>query len=146
MIDLAGLPQVLWPDHCVQGEAGANLHPGLDGSRIHHVVFKGVDRDVDSYSAFFDNGRRRATGLSDYLRQAGVAWVAIMGLATDYCVKFTALDAAALGLRTIVVEDGCRGVELQAGDVQAALREMEQAGVRIISSAALLNELENHRQ
>jgi len=136
MIELGGLPQILWPDHCVQDSAGAEFHPRLDRSRVARVFHKGVDADIDSYSGFFDNGHRRSTGLGEYLREQNVTDVYLLGLATDYCVKYSALDAVKLGFATHVIEDGCRGVELKAGDVQSALDEMRAAGVNITDSAA----------
>lgn len=131
IIDLDGLEQVLWPDHCVQGSSGARFVNGLDQSRLTEVVQKGTDRSVDSYSGFFDNARRKATGLEAVLRNAGVDAVDIMGLATDYCVLFTALDAVDLGFRTTVIAAGCRPVELEPGDGAAALKRMEAAGVTV---------------
>jgi nicotinamidase/pyrazinamidase len=137
MTDLGGLPQVLWPDHCVQGSQGAEFHRDLDRTRVARVFHKGVDADIDSYSGFFDNGHRRSTGLGEYLRERAVTDVYILGLATDYCVKYSALDALKLGFTTHVIEDGCRGVELNPGDVQAAIDEMRAAGVEITNSAAI---------
>src|SRR5688500_5437345 len=96
IIELNGLPQILWPVHCVQGTRGAEFVAGLDGSRVARVFHKGTDAGIDSYSGFFDNGHRKATGLGDYLKERGVTDVYVMGLATDYCVKFTALDARQL--------------------------------------------------
>ena len=128
----------LWPAHCVQNTAGAEFHPALDTSRVAHVFLKGTDPEVDSYSGFFDNEHRRATGLGDYLKERGVAEVVIVGLATDYCVKFTALDALRLGLRTTVVSDACRGVEVNPGDTERALAEMAAAGAEIVESNDLL--------
>ncbi len=136
--ELGGLEQVLWPDHCVQGTTGAAFHAGVDRSGIDAVFRKGQDRDLDSYSAFFDNARRRSTGLAEHLRRRGVESVAVMGLATDYCVKFSALDAASLGLRTTVLIDGCRGIDLERGDVERACDEMRSAGVAICRSGGLL--------
>lgn len=134
--ELGGLPQVLWPVHCVQGTRGAELAPALDRTRIARVFPKGTDAAVDSYSGFFDNGRRRATGLGDYLRERGVTAVTIMGLATDYCVKATALDARFLGFRTILRLDGCRGVELAPGDCARAVEQMRAAGVEVSDGPA----------
>ena len=134
VIELGGQPQVLWPVHCVQGTPGAELAPGLERPKIEKVFFKGVDREVDSYSAFYDNAAERSTGLGEYLRDTGVEEVYIMGLATDYCVKFSVLDAARLGFATYVVEDGCRGVELRSGDCQRAYEAMRLAGARLVSS------------
>ena len=128
-IELAGLPQILWPVHCVQGTPGAELHPGLDRSRIARVFRKGTDPNVDSYSGFFDNGRRASTGLGEYLKGRGVTDVYVCGLATDYCVKATALDTVGLGFKTHLLVDGCRGVELQPGDIQRAIEEMREQGV-----------------
>jgi len=138
VIDLHGLPQVLWPVHCVQHTAGADFAPGLDLGRVAHIAQKGMDPAVDSYSGFFDNGRRHATGLEAYLREQGVTKVTVMGLATDYCVKWTALDAASLGFSTEVVVDGCRGVGLSPGDIPAALEELRFAGVALVTSQDLV--------
>ena len=128
----------LWPPHCVQETAGAEFVAGLDTSRIARVFLKGTDIEIDSYSGFFDNEHRRATGLGDYLKERGVTDVFIAGLATDYCVKFTALDAVALGFKTSVVVDACRGVEVNEGDTARALEEMRAAGVNIRESRQLL--------
>lgn len=130
-IDLEGVDQILWPDHCVQGTPGAEFAPGLKTDRIHHVVQKGTRHAIDSYSGFFDNARRKATGLEQYLRSRDVDEVHIVGLATDYCVKFTALDAVSLGFRTVVLADGVRGVDLNVGDCERAIEEMKAAGVVI---------------
>ena len=132
VIDLHGLGQVLWPDHCIQETHGAALADGLETGRIHRVFRKGTDREVDSYSGFFDNGRRRATGLGDFLLERGVRHVFVAGLATDYCVKFTALDALRLGLAGAVVRSGCRAVELSAGDEERALAEITAAGGHVV--------------
>lgn len=136
VIDLDGVEQTLWPDHCVQDTHGAELHLLLRTQRIRHTVFKGTDRRIDSYSAFFDNARKRSTGLEVYLREQGVDEVHIMGLATDYCVKFTALDAVDLGFRTYVHPEGCRGIDLEPGDVEAAWRTMGRAGATIAGGKA----------
>ena len=138
MIDLRGLPQILWPVHCVQNSAGAAFVPGLKTDRIDRVFQKGTDAAIDSYSGFFDNGHRKATGLGDYLKQRGVSDVYIVGLATDYCVKFTALDARELGFTTHLIADACRGVNLKPGDVDAAIEQMRQAGVKIENSAEVM--------
>lgn len=134
VIDLHGLEQVLWPDHCVQKSFGARFVSGLRVDRISRVVRKGTDPRIDSYSGFFDNGHRAATGLDAFLRERNVREVWLAGVATDYCVKFTALDARALGYDVALVLDGCRGVGLRAGDVERAIAEMAAAGVRIRSS------------
>lgn len=139
VIDLHGLQQVLWPIHCVQGSFGAKFHPKLNAANITKVFVKGTDATIDSYSGFFDNGHRKATGLGDYLKEQGVTQVFVMGLATDYCVKFTALDSIELGFETYLIEDASRGVNLQAGDVDEAVSEMKAKGVNIIQSASLLD-------
>ncbi|HEY0101540.1 MAG TPA: nicotinamidase [Pyrinomonadaceae bacterium] len=128
----------LWPPHCVQETAGAEFVEGLDTSRIARVFLKGTDPEIDSYSGFFDNEHKRATGLGDYLQARGVNEVTIAGLATDYCVKFTALDAVMLGFETSVVVDACRGVEVNEGDTARAVAEMSAAGVKIRESRQLL--------
>jgi nicotinamidase/pyrazinamidase len=137
-IRLGGLRQTLWPDHCVQGSRGAEFEPTLRLGRIARVFRKGEDRAVDSYSGFFDNGGRRSTGLAGYLRTRGVTDVCVAGLATDYCVKYTVLDACRLGFRVRVVEDACRGVNLRPGDSARALEEMRRAGATVVRSEELL--------
>ncbi len=135
-VELDGLRQELWPDHCVQGTSGAELHAGLDVRRITRIFQKGTDPRIDSYSTFFDNAHLKSTGLADYLKQKGVSEVYLMGLATDYCVKFSVLDAVELGFKANVILDGCRGIDLQAGDVGKAIDEMKAVGAVIVSSAA----------
>jgi nicotinamidase/pyrazinamidase len=136
MIELDGLPQVLWPAHCVQGSRGAELHESLDKKRITAVFRKGIDPSIDSYSGFFDNGHKKATGLGDWVRDRKIRKLFVMGLATDYCVKFTVLDARQLGFETVLIEDGCRGVNLQPGDDTRAVAEMRRAGATIVKAAA----------
>ena len=137
MIELGGLPQVLWPDHCVQDSRGAQFHPVLDRARVTKVFRKGTDKEIDSYSTFFDNAHRKSTGLGEYLEEQKVTDVYLLGLATDYCVKYSALDAVKLGFKTHVVIDGCRGVELNRGDTQSAIDEMRRAGVEIVRRGEL---------
>jgi nicotinamidase/pyrazinamidase len=137
MIDLGGILQVLWPSHCVQGTRGAELHDGLDKAKITEVFRKGADRAVDSYSAFFDNGKRNATGLGEWLRERWITRLYVMGLATDYCVKHTVLDARSLGFDVWVIEDGCRGVELKPGDSDRALAEMRGQGATVVESGSI---------
>lgn len=132
VVTVDGLKQILWPVHCVQGSYGAQLCEGLDRSNIHEIVQKGTDREVDSYSGFYDNGRRQHTRLAKLLLQHGVRSVDVMGLATDYCVKFTAMDALSEGFDTRLILEGCRGVELNKGDIDAAIEEMAAAGVVIV--------------
>jgi nicotinamidase/pyrazinamidase len=134
-IDLCGLPQVLWPVHCVEHTPGAAFHPDLAVTKIARVFPKGTDPTVDSYSGFFDNGKRKSTGLGDYLRAQGVTLVFVLGLATDYCVRATVLDALALGFAVTLIADGCRAVDLQPGDGERAVAAMAAAGARVIQSS-----------
>jgi nicotinamidase/pyrazinamidase len=128
-VELLGLPQTLWPPHCIQGSAGAEFASDLETGRFARVFQKGTDPTIDSYSGFYDNGHRRSTGLAEYLWRMGVTEIYVLGLATDYCVKFTALDAVREGFATHVLSEGCRGVELEAGDIDRAWQEMVEAGV-----------------
>lgn len=134
VVQLGGIPQVLWPVHCVQHTPGAALAPGLEPLPRRLEVFKGQDNQFDSRSGFFDNGYRRQTELDSRLRSHGVRRVFIMGLATDYGVKFTALDARELGYETYLIEDGCRGVDVHGGGVGRAIEAMRKAGVVIVQS------------
>jgi len=132
-------PEGIWPEHCVQGSPGAEFVETLDTEKIAKVFRKGTDPYVDSYSGFFDNDHRTSTGMSDYLRSARITNVFVVGLAMDYCVKFTALDAITEGFGATLVADAARGVELELGDVQRAIDEMKQAGVQVIESSTLLD-------
>lgn len=134
VIEFNGLPQVLWPKHCVQGSFGAEFHPDLHHESIDYVVQKGLDCTVDSYSGFFDNGGRNPSQLHDLLQQEQITTLYICGLATDYCVKFTVLDALRLGYNVFLVVDGCRGVNQQLNDSADAIQEMENAGAELIAS------------
>ena len=138
VIQLAGTDQILWPVHCVQHTRGSEFAPGLRTDQIDHIVTKGTNPLVDSYSGFFDNGQRQSTGLADWLRSHHVNDIYVVGLATDYCVKFTALDGVKQGFQTWLIEDGCRGVNLTDGDVAKAMEEMCAAGVSIIQSADIM--------
>jgi nicotinamidase/pyrazinamidase len=138
-IDLNGLPQTLWPVHCAQGTPGAELAPGLQRERIAKIFPKGTDAGIDSYSGLFDNGHRRSTGLGEWLNAKGVTEVFVCGLDTDYCVKFTALDAAQLGFKTHFIEDASRGVNLQLDDVKKAIAEMNRAEITTVQSTNILN-------
>ncbi|GAB6166893.1 bifunctional nicotinamidase/pyrazinamidase [Thermostilla marina] len=138
VVELGGLSQILWPPHCIQHTKGAEFHPALDTQPIARVFQKGIDREIDSYSGFFDNGRRRATGLEAFLREREVEEVYVCGLATDYCVKFTALDAAELGWKTFVIADASRGVDLHPGDADAAIDEMRTRGISIVRAWDIL--------
>ncbi len=138
MGELNGLAQVMWPNHCVQNTKGAEFASQLNVKSVDHVVRKGTDTGIDSYSGFFDNGHKKSTGLGDYLKSKGVKDVVVLGLATDYCVKFTALDAKQLGFNTTLVTDGSRAVNLSPDDEKKAIEEMRHAGIKIVKSADLL--------
>lgn len=132
VINIEGVQQILWPAHCVQGSSGAAFHSDFNTEHVSKIFQKGVDKKIDSYSAFYDNAHLRTTGLGDYLAAQNVEDVYIMGLATDYCVKYSALDARKLGFNVHVIVDACRGVELNAGDVERSLDEMQSAGVKLV--------------
>ena len=139
-METATLPygeQVLWPDHCVQGTRGAAFHDGLevDGSEL--ILRKGFRRAIDSYSAFFENDRTTPTGLGAYLRERGFDHLCLCGLATDFCVGYSALDARRAGFEVAVVEDACRGIDA-GGSLRAAWRAMEAAGVERVTSKDLM--------
>jgi nicotinamidase/pyrazinamidase len=137
-VSLRGLPQTVWPDHCVQNTWGADFASGLAIWRVQHVFQKGIDRDIDSYGGFYDNGHLRSTGLGEYLRLRGATDVFVAGLATDYCVKFTVLDAIRLGFRVHAIRDGCRGVNLRPGDSELAWQELQLAGAELLVSGDLV--------
>lgn len=128
------LDQILWPVHCVQNTSGSEFGSDWDSEKIEKVFYKGTDKFVDSYSTFFDNQHKRSTGLHDYLKEKQVQEIYIAGLATDYCVKYTALDALHLGYDTFVVVDGCRAVNLNSLDEVQALEEIQKAGAHLIFS------------
>jgi nicotinamidase/pyrazinamidase len=131
---LNGLEQILWPVHCVQETKGAELVSGLDKNRISRIFTKGMDPEVDSYSGFFDNDHKNATGLGDYLKEQGFSKLFVAGLALDYCVKYTALDAVNLGFETNLIVDATRGVNINPEDSEKAVLEMKTAGIRIVNS------------
>jgi nicotinamidase/pyrazinamidase len=131
VIDLHGVQQILWPDHCIQHCPGASFAAGLDVHHFDFIVRKGTDAAIDSYSGFFDNDHRRATGLAEFLSGRGVDEVVVCGLAADYCVKFTALDALRLGLATTVRRDATRAVNLNEDDFERAMAEIVAAGGRV---------------
>jgi nicotinamidase/pyrazinamidase len=132
---LDGLPQTFWPDHCVQQSEGAQLHPLLNRAGINEIVHKGENPAIDSYSAFFDNGHRQKTALDDWLRAHAITEITVLGLATDYCVKFTVLDALKLGYQVNVITDGCRGVNLHAQDSAQAFMDMAAEGATLYTLA-----------
>jgi nicotinamidase/pyrazinamidase len=136
-IQVAYGPQVLWPDHCLQGSAGADFHPLLDTTRAELMVRKGYNPRIDSYSAFLDNDHSTPTGLAGALKERGIQRLFFCGLAYDYCVHFSAVDAVSLGFTACVIEDACRAIDLN-GSVARVNEEMQQAGIARISSDTLL--------
>lgn len=131
-IQLGGITQVLWPDHCVQGSPGAALHASLNLNRAEAIFRKGMDPEIDSYSAFYDNGHKKFTGLAGYLKSRGVQSVYICGLAGDYCVFYSARDALKEGFRTFVIEDATRSII--PGDFEKAKKEMRALGATVFTS------------
>jgi len=138
MIDLGEVRnQILWPKHCVQGSPGAEFHKDLDMRPVNFIIRKGFRRDIDSYSAFFENDHKTSTGLNGLFSSLSVKTVVIGGLATDYCVFYSALDAAALGYKTIVLSDAVCGIDIPAGSIEQALRLLEKAGVIAIPAGEI---------
>ena len=138
VIEIRGAEQMLWPDHCVCGTPGADFHPRLDATAVRFVLRKGANREVDSYSAFVENDHKTATGLAGLLRELGVERVFVSGLATDVCVRATALDGRKAGFHVAVLEDACRPVDVPPGNLNRAFEEMRDQGVRILCTNDLL--------
>lgn len=134
-VDMDYGAQTLWPDHCVQGSHGAEFHPGLQWTRAELVIRKGFRIGVDSYSAFFENDHTTPTGLAGYLRERGIGSLTLAGLATDFCVAYSALDAVAQGFQARVRLDACRGIDL-GGSMAAMLEKMQKAGIELIDEPA----------
>lgn len=135
---LQGIDQILWPAHCVQGTQGADFSPALEESLIQKVIYKGTDKNIDSYSTFFDNEHLKSTGLGEFLEERKIRNVYVAGLATDYCVKYSVLDALRLGYNVYVIADACKGVNLMSEDSKIAFEEMRSAGAHIVNSADVL--------
>lgn len=132
VILLDGLEQILWPDHCIQHTTGAEFSSVLDLHRVEMIFHKGTDPLIDSYSGFYDNGHRKSTGLGEYLKDQGVLKVTCVGLAADYCVKFTALDALKkFGFETEVLRAGTRAVNLNPDDLERSMAALEEAGILV---------------
>ena len=131
MIDMPYGPQVLWPDHCVQGSAGTEFHKDLRLEPANLIIRKGMNPAIDSYSAFFENDQTTPTGLEGYLRGLGITRLTMVGLATDFCVHFSAVDAAKLGFDVTVIESACRGIDLN-GSMQVAQDAMNAVGVKLV--------------
>lgn len=138
-IMLGELEQVLWPVHCVQNTQGAEFPSALKSEHIHQVFYKGVDPEIDSYSAFYDNDDTRATGLAEYLKKHRVTDVFLAGLATDYCVFFSAMDAKQSGFNTYVIQDACKGIDIVPGDSQRALDKMASEGIHIVTASSVID-------
>lgn len=130
VVKLEGMEQILWPVHCVAGSYGSEFPKSLKSEKIEKTFYKGVEERVDSYSAFYDNAHRRSTGLSEYLKERGVSEIEIVGLATDYCVKYSVLDALRDGFQVTVHLEGSKGIELFPKDIERALEEMRLAGAQ----------------
>ncbi|MBN1836757.1 MAG: bifunctional nicotinamidase/pyrazinamidase [Spirochaetales bacterium] len=137
VVERDGREQTLWPDHCVPGTWGAELHPGLDLLQVDLILRKGSDRELDSYSTFLENDRRTPTGLAGYLRERGVREVYLCGLAADVCVYYSAMDAVGLGFGVVLVEDATRGLDLPPGSLADRFEEMRAAGVSVVRSTDL---------
>jgi len=137
-VALGGVEQTLWPDHCLQGSRGAELHPLLDTAGIDLILRKGANPNLDSYSAFFENDRRTPTGLEFYLKGLGIGKLYLTGLATDVCVFHSAMDALRLGFTVFLVEDAARGIDTPPGSLAARLREMEAAGARVVRTGQVI--------
>lgn len=136
VIDMPYGPQVLWPDHCVQGTSGAAFHEDLDATRAELIIRKGYRVAIDSYSAFYENDHTTPTGLAGYLRERGFARVFAAGLALDFCVRYTAEDALRCGFEAVVIEDASRGIDAD-GSLDAAMTSFRDNGVQVVQSAAI---------
>ncbi len=140
------LPQMLWPAHCVQNTRGAEFAKGLDTAHFATIIHKGSDREIDSYSTFFDNARLKETGLSDYLRKAGATELYFAGVATDYCVLYSVLDAIDQGFEAYVITDACRGIDLAPGDIDKSYAAMAASGAKMVTSDDVTIELRNRKK
>ena len=136
-VDINGIAQTLWPAHCVQGSHGAEFHKDLDTARFNLIVRKGTNPGIDSYSAFVENDKKTETGLHGYLEALKIKDVYLCGLATDYCVYFSAMDAVKYGFNTSVILDACRGIDVPEGNINKCVRDMKSAGIRIVNAGDL---------
>jgi nicotinamidase/pyrazinamidase len=137
VVEVKGISQILWPVHCVRNSKGAELVKELKKEKIESIFYKGTDKEIDSYSAFFDNAHLKSTGLHEYLSSRGINEITIAGVATDYCVLYSVLDAIELGLSVTVISDACKGINLYPGDVESAFAKMMGRGAKVITSAEL---------
>lgn len=140
------IEQILWPEHCVQGSLGAEFAPGWDNKKIERVFYKGTEKEIDSYSTFFDNERKKNTGLGDFLNQRKITDVYLAGLTTEYCIKYSTFDALDLGFNVFVVEDACQALNLSQGDGEKALNEMKKQGAHIIKLQELKEKWRTQKQ
>lgn len=140
LIDLNGVQQIIWNDHCIQGSDGATFHKNLLQGKFTAIIRKGTNKEVDSYSAFADNKKGNTTGLHGYLQELKVNELVVAGVATEYCVRFSVVDAISNGYKVSVVEDGCRAVNLKPDDGQKAFDEMSKAGAQIVKSENIIKE------
>lgn len=138
VIKLNGITQVLWPDHCIQRRKGSRFHNELNLGKEVRVFKKGTNPEIDSYSGFYDNDHKSSTGLSEYLKKQNVDMVYVTGLATDYCVKFTALDSLREGFNTFVIKDAVKGVNVNKDDSKKAFEEMKQNGIKIVNCTQIV--------
>jgi nicotinamidase/pyrazinamidase len=136
-IELGYGPQVLWPEHCVRGSAGANFHSALETDRASLIARKGIHRNIDSYSAFYENDHKTSTGLAGYLRERGLGTLFFVGLAFDFCVRYSAEDARKAGFEAVVIEEACRGIDLD-GSVAATHRSLKSLGIPVVGIEAFL--------
>jgi nicotinamidase/pyrazinamidase len=137
IVKVGDVDQILWPVHCVRNTHGAELVSSIDKTSFASIFYKGTDKNIDSYSAFFDNARRKSTGLGDYLKSRGINEVFFAGLTTEYCVLYSTMDAVDLGFTVSVIADACRPINLDARDEQRALEAMAAKGAKIVKSSDL---------
>jgi len=133
IITINGIQQVLWPDHCVSGSLGAEFHKDLDLREVDLIIRKGNDPNIDSYSTFLENDKKTRTGLHFYLKGFGIQDLYFCGLATDYCVFYSAMDAIEMGFKATVILDACRGVDVPAGNIAASVQRMKERGIRVLN-------------
>ncbi|WP_319561723.1 bifunctional nicotinamidase/pyrazinamidase [Marispirochaeta sp.] len=137
ILQLGDIEQIMWPDHCVPGTPGSDFHPDLDLRNLDLIISKGTSSGLDSYSGFFENDHTTPTGLEGYLKNLGITDLAVCGLATDYCVFFTVIDALHLGFNVDLVTDCVRGVDFPPGNIETRLADMKKTGARLIESVSL---------
>jgi len=137
-IKIGDIEQTLWPDHCIQGTEGADIHPGLNTKPFNLILRKGTNKNIDSYSAFFENDRITSTGLEHYLKGLGIKHVYVCGLATDVCVFYTVIDSLRLGFMTFLIEDASKGVDVPKGSLIKAIENMKKQGAKVLTSQNII--------